>query len=126
METQMIYYNSVVGIEQAPLYCYLYISISRSSPVPRRVQEGRWDPGSGMGQRDQHHPLEVHGCGMKAASRGEAGKLCLCFMSSLSVLGLQIGVVKVRYLSFRVLPDKHIHVCGHTMVPLALVILVSR
>lgn len=50
METQMIYYNSVVGIEQAPLYCYLYISISRSSPVPRRVQEGRWDPGSGMGR----------------------------------------------------------------------------
>lgn len=79
-----------------------------------------------MGQRDQHHPLEVHGRGMKAASQGEVGKLCLCFMSSLSVLGLWVGVVKVRYLSFRVLPDEHIHVCGHTTVLLALVILVSR
>jgi len=72
METQMIYCILVVGIEQVPLYRYLYMSISsgHSAEQPRPDtwcrRDGRMQQGDG--ERVQHRLPQLLGCVAMAAS----------------------------------------------------------
>lgn len=72
METQMIYYYLVVGIEQAPLYCPLYISISRSSTVPALGAGGMVGSASTTEQCVQQHLLKLLGLGQGQQAELEA------------------------------------------------------
>lgn len=82
METQMIYYYLVVGIEQAPLYCPLYISISRSSPVRASGAGEMVGPASTTGQCVQHHLLKPIGLGLGQQAELEASCLLqACWVS---------------------------------------------
>lgn len=72
METQMIDYNLVVGIERALLYRYLYISISsghgteQPSPNTRCRRDGRMEQGDR--EHVQHQLPKLLGCVAMTAS----------------------------------------------------------
>lgn len=91
METQMIYYNLVVGTERAPLYCYLYVSIGSGHGAEQPSPDAQCRRGGRVQQGDREHVrrrlLQSLGRVAMAASWVWTGGRAASFTPALRALG---------------------------------------